>query len=327
MGGSQDSTYEYFPKQYLLLGGLETKYRTMHEKTADAVKEHLLFRPMAKGDPDILFSAKAYSRDGTRDKMSYEWESTHLTCFLGGMFGLGGKIFDRPEDVDVGKKLADGCVWAYESMPAGVMPESATLLPCKDPNDCHFDQTAWYAALDPNAEHRETAMEEYYIKLAEWKDKVEALKKEDTLRKQAEERTRQADDQKKIAAEAARTKVPEPSESVPSDLKEKDTIIIPASRSGAQKRDIVDEGRREAPTHATTSASNTEEEKAKKLQNSLDLNANSANVPGQKPMGELVLPPAPTKPATHQEYVDKRIQDERLPPGYLSLHDKRYILR
>lgn len=44
MGGSQDSAYEYFPKQYLLLGGLEPKYRTLHEKTVAAVKEWLLYR-------------------------------------------------------------------------------------------------------------------------------------------------------------------------------------------------------------------------------------------------------------------------------------------
>ncbi|KXX76377.1 Mannosyl-oligosaccharide 1,2-alpha-mannosidase IB [Madurella mycetomatis] len=176
MGGSQDSAYEYFPKQYLLLGGLEPKYRTMHEKVADAVKEYLLYRPMAKGDPDILFSAKAYSPDGTADRLSYEWEVTHLTCFIGGMFGLGGKVFDRPEDVEIAKKLTDGCVWAYDVMPTGIMPETATLVPCEKPDDCHWNQTAWYERLDPNPGHRESQMEDYYVRKAEWKKQVEELK-------------------------------------------------------------------------------------------------------------------------------------------------------
>ncbi|KAH6847271.1 glycosyl hydrolase family 47-domain-containing protein [Chaetomium sp. MPI-CAGE-AT-0009] len=316
MGGSQDSTYEYFPKQYLMLGGLENKYRTMHEKTVDGVNKHLLFRPMAEGDPDILFSAKGYTTDGTVEKMTYEWEVTHLTCFLGGMFGLGGKIFDRPEDVEIGKKLTDGCVWAYDSMPAGVMPEYGNLLPCKDRNDCHYDKAAWYAALDPSAESRETQMDEYYVKLADWKQQVKELKKEHALREHAEERKHQADAQMKVAAEAARTKLPEQSEGTLSDLKEKDTV--PASNP--QKRDAL--GDREAPSDATST-----EDKAKKLHSSLDFSSNGENGSDQKPMSELVLPPAPSKPATHQEYVEERIKSEGLPSGFVNIRDRRYILR
>jgi mannosyl-oligosaccharide alpha-1,2-mannosidase len=192
MGGSQDSAYEYFPKQYLLLGGLVPKYRTMHEKTVKAVKEYLLFRPMAEGDPDILFSAKAYSSDGTDKKLSYQYEVTHLTCFLGGMFGLGGKIFESPEDVEIGKKLAEGCVWAYDVMPTGIMPEYAQVLPCQDPKNCHYDEKVWYKALDPQADRREEELGEYYEKLEKWKAEVERLKKEHALQKQTAEEKRDA---------------------------------------------------------------------------------------------------------------------------------------
>jgi mannosyl-oligosaccharide alpha-1,2-mannosidase len=250
MGGSQDSTYEYFPKQYLMLGGLEPKYRTMHEKTADAVKEYLLFRPMAQGDPDILFSAKVTSTDGTAEKMSYEWETTHLTCFLGGTFGLGGKIFNRPEDVEIGKKLTDGCVWAYDVMPTGVMPEHGSLLPCKKPDDCHYDEAAWYAALDPTAAQREKEMEQYNVKLAEWKEEVKDLEKQHALQKKEAE----------------------------ADL----------NSPGSGSRD---------------------------------------DTPGQKPLGELTLPKKPTKPVTHLEYVTSRIKSEHIPSGFVSIRDKRYILR
>ena len=31
------------------------------------------------------------------------------------MLGIAGKIFNRPDDVKVGVKLADGCVWAYRN--------------------------------------------------------------------------------------------------------------------------------------------------------------------------------------------------------------------
>jgi mannosyl-oligosaccharide alpha-1,2-mannosidase len=250
MGGSQDSTYEYFPKQYLMLGGLESKYRTMHEKTADAVKEYLLFRPMAQGDPDILFSAKVTSTDGTAEKMSYEWVTTHLTCFLGGTFGLGGKIFNRPEDVEIGKKLTDGCVWAYDVMPTGIMPEHGSLLPCKNPDDCRYDEAAWYEALDPSAAQRKKETEEYYEKLAKWKVEVKDLEKQHAL-------------QKKEA------------EADPNS---------PGSGSGG-------------------------------------------DTSGQKPLGELILPEEPAKPVSHLEYVTSRIKKEHIPSGFVSIRDKRYILR
>jgi len=316
MGGSQDSTYEYFPKQYLMLGGLVSKYRTMHEKTVEGVKKYLLFRPMAEGDPDILFSAKAYSPDGTAEKMSYDWEVTHLTCFLGGMFGLGGKIFNSPEDVEIGKKLTEGCVWAYEVMPAGIMPEYASVLPCKDPNDCHYDQAAWYKSLDPEeAENRDKQMEEYHTRLATWKQKTEDLQKEEALQQQAAERKRQREAAKKAAEEEERRKRP-----VNSTLPGHAGTPAP----GVEKRDLVDG--REVPAH--TAADSGTEEKLRNLQNSLDPNSDEfGDASSQKPIAQIVFPPAPSKPRTHLEYVTDRIKKEHIPSGFVTISDRRYILR
>ncbi|KAL2019956.1 hypothetical protein VTK56DRAFT_9048 [Thermocarpiscus australiensis] len=327
MGASQDSAYEYFPKQYVLLGGLEPKYRTMHEKVADAVKQYLLFRPMAEGDPDVLFSAKAYSPDGTAEKLSYEWEVTHLTCFLGGMFGLGGKIFERPEDVEVAKRLTDGCVWAYDVMPTGIMPEYATVIPCKRPDDCRWNQTAWYEKLDPSAEYRESQIEEYYVKKAEWKAQVAELKEKAALQKEAEERKRREEAQRRADGEEEREKRPAQNASPPSE---------------SQKRDSLNDFGSQAVTNSRQDAavSTVDEAKVKKLESSLDLNSNSGrqgdtpsyqdghgDTSDQKPMGKIFIPPAPVKPLTHLEYVTDRIQKEHIPPGFVTLNDKRYILR
>lgn len=292
MGGNQDSTYEYFPKQYLMLGGLEPKYRTMHEKTADAVKEYLLFRPMAEGDPDILFSAKAYSSDGTTKKMTYEFEVTHLTCFLGGMFGLGGKIFNRPEDVEIGAKLADGCVWAYESMPAGVMPEHSFVVPCKDPANCHFDKTMWYRAIDPTSQAtRDQQMEDYKANMAKWKINVEKVKAENAL---VEERRR--------LAAAAPKRVDDETEAVGSE------------RSTLKAREVP--GYETAPKPGG------------KLQDIMDAASNDAmTVADQQPLADLDLPIEPLRPLTHLEYVEDRLKKDHMPPGFVSLRDKRYILR
>ena len=322
MGGSQDSTYEYFPKQYLMLGGLVPKYRTMHEKTVEGVKKYLLFRPMAEGDPDILFSAKAYSPDGTAEKMSYDWEVTHLTCFLGGMFGLGGKIFNSPEDVEIGKKLAEGCVWAYEVMPAGIMPEYASVLPCKDPNDCHYDQAAWYKSLDPEAENRDKQMEEYHTRLASWKQKTEDLQKEEALQQQAAEQKRQAAERKRQAEAAKKAAEEEERRKRPVNNTLPGHAGTPAP--GVEKRDLVDG--RDAPPHTATDSGT--EEKPRDLQNSLDPNSNEfGDASSQKPIAAIVFPPAPSKPRTHLEYVTDRIKKEHIPSGFVTLSDRRYILR
>ncbi len=131
----------------MLLGGLVPKYRTMHVKVVEATKKYLLYRPMIKDERDILFSAKVYSRDGSDEDLTSDYEATHLTCFLGGMFALGGRLFDRPEDIEIAKKLTDGCVWAYEIMPAGVMPEAAMMIPCKSITDCKWNETLWHQKL------------------------------------------------------------------------------------------------------------------------------------------------------------------------------------
>lgn len=193
MGGSQDSAYEYFPKQHLLLGGLEPKYRTLHEKTVAAVKKWLLFRPMVPDEPDILFSAKVRISSGIdmtlSERMTYEYEITHLTCFLGGMFGLGARIFDSPEDLEIGKRLTDGCVWAYSVMPSGIMPEYAHVAPCSNAENCQWNETLWTDEyLDPNPEWRVQQMENYHERLKLWEtEKQQALRTEAERLQAAEE--------------------------------------------------------------------------------------------------------------------------------------------
>ncbi|KAJ8104619.1 hypothetical protein OPT61_g10660 [Boeremia exigua] len=125
LGGMSDSTYEYLPKQWLLLGGQVEKYQAMYEWSMDVVKEHLLFRPMLPKEDDILYSGKfnVLSAKGDPFVGELEPENAHLTCFAGGMFGMGAKIFDRPEDLEIAKKLTEGCIYAYDMTATGIMPE------------------------------------------------------------------------------------------------------------------------------------------------------------------------------------------------------------
>lgn len=151
LGGLADSAYEYLPKEYALLGGLNDQYRTMYEKSTDAIKKYLLFRPMLPGKRDVLFIASATSKEPVTEKsdLKYKYEGTHLACFAGGMFALGAKLFGIEGDLDIAAKLTEGCVWAYESTTTGIMPESFEMLSCESLEPCEWNQTRYYDALDP----------------------------------------------------------------------------------------------------------------------------------------------------------------------------------
>lgn len=159
IGGQADSTYEYLPKEYMLLGGLEEKYRTMYETAAESTINHLLFRPMIPDEKrHILHAGLAKvveKKNPTDDKVDLRPEGTHLTCFAGAMFAIGAKIFDRKADMDIAWKLTDGCVWAYEATNTGIMPESYLAIPCPDVENCPWNETLWHEKLDPFGDLRE----------------------------------------------------------------------------------------------------------------------------------------------------------------------------
>lgn len=166
IGSMADSTYEYFPKEYALLGGLNPQYKTMYLDSMDVVREELLFRPMTKQNHDILFLAKknlSPKHKNPKKRRETIYEGTHLGCYAGGMFALGSKLFDIPSDMTIAEKLTNGCVWAYSSTPAGIMPEEFELVPCESMTSCKWDEKKWHKALDEHFEERMEAVETYNL--------------------------------------------------------------------------------------------------------------------------------------------------------------------
>lgn len=163
LGGSTDSTYEYYPKEHILLGGADPVYEDLYTNMISSVNKHLLFKPLAEGDPDILFVGNRLRVSGT-SLFQEDNEVSHLSCFAGGMYALGSRIFGRPADLDVAAKLTDGCVWAYNSTRTGVMPESFHIRRCpvqlkseNQPPKCHFD----FATVDEETtKHNKLRIEE-----------------------------------------------------------------------------------------------------------------------------------------------------------------------
>ncbi|EAW10457.1 glycoside hydrolase family 47 protein [Aspergillus clavatus NRRL 1] len=142
IGGMADSTYEYLPKEHMLLGAQTNQFQKMYAASMDSIKKYLLFRPMTKDGQDILFAGNVHTSVSTKIHPEPQWE--HLKCFFGGTVGIGAKVFDRPEELSIARKLTDGCIWAYDVMPTGIMPETLQVSPCQSMESCEWDEQQWY---------------------------------------------------------------------------------------------------------------------------------------------------------------------------------------
>jgi mannosyl-oligosaccharide alpha-1,2-mannosidase len=160
MGGMADSLYEYLPKQHLLLGGRTDQYRRLYEGAIKAAKKHIFFRPRTPQNQSILISGDA--RISSAGSIKLEPNGQHLACFAGGMVALGAKIFNRTDDMDVARKLVDGCVWAYDSMPTGIMPETFRMTACYDDDDCQWDVEKWHSAVK-NSQSTDYSTQQYDV--------------------------------------------------------------------------------------------------------------------------------------------------------------------
>ncbi|KAL6794644.1 glycoside hydrolase family 47 protein [Trichoderma sp. SZMC 28013] len=319
MGGGQDSAYEYFPKEYLLLGGLESKYQKLYEDTVEAINEWLLYRPMTDGDWDILFPAKVQTSGNPSDDLVATFEVTHLTCFIGGMYGLGGKIFGREKDLEIAKKLTDGCVWAYQSTVSGIMPEGSQVLPCPSLEKCAFNETLWYEKLDPAKDWRDK-------QVAEWEEKKAAFDKQQG----SKDPRKTSDKDKEAAGEALKETAQDHSESVGSPKAIHKRAAVPPPKSRADE-DVGSE----LPQSLKDKIGLKGDEQKKPAKSGVGIQREPGDpidsvleahrLPPQEPEEQQII--LPEKPETHEEFVKKHIADYGLAPGVLHITSRQYILR
>ena len=155
LGGNADSLYEYLPKMHVLLGGLEPVYEKMSRAFMRTATEHLFFRPMVPRGEDILISGNV--RVGPDDVPTLDPESEHLTCFIGGVMALAGRLFANDTDVETGARLAKGCAYVYKSFPTGIMPERYNMAVCPGPTamprTCRWDEAIWDAEKKKREEY------------------------------------------------------------------------------------------------------------------------------------------------------------------------------
>lgn len=315
LGGMSDSTYEYLPKQYLLLGGQVEKYRTMYEVSAEVMKEHLIFRPMLPNEDDILYSGKRYvpaQEPGEPFTSELEPEYAHLTCFAGGMFGMSAKIFDRPQDLDIAAKLTQGCVYAYNMTATGIMPEAFEGVACESQKECPWNQTLYHEILDPNHKNRqkqyEEAMENYEVKL-----KSASLLFDEQMRAYMEATAAPvpaATDAPLPAPVAKATAIPD------SVLDKRELADLAASRN---TKDL------DSPSDRSMQVGSGPADDAQEPPTAVRPDDEEPSPSRVRP----TFPPvwSPQVPLNHKEYVKTRLEEERLPIGVTKFKAREYILR
>ncbi|KAG6197073.1 hypothetical protein E4U10_000371 [Claviceps purpurea] len=337
MGGGQDSAYEYFGKEYLLLGGKESKYQKLYEDTVDGINKHLLFRPMIPDDWDIIFPARVGIKADTNVVPNIEYEVTHLTCFIGGMYALGGKLFGRQKDIEYAAKLTDGCVWAYQSTASGIMPESGYLVPCPTFKQCSFNETLWRQALDPLADSRDQ-------RILDW-EAIESGKQMEQREKRKAER--QKEDMVRVRTDRV-GKVVSAEHNTFSQTSFSSSHVAPEKTSALEKRSVIPVT--PSDPNLSTSRASDEEVNAVVAEKGLEYGATRSQTrnkqvpeakselsalkednprhsgPAKVPALKSHHSQRPRKPPTHQEFVEEQIQ-KGVPRGFSSVSSKQYILR
>ncbi|KAK8112108.1 glycoside hydrolase family 47 [Apiospora kogelbergensis] len=155
LGAMADSVFEYLPKMVALTGGLLPEYGELYTYATDTAKKHSFYRPLTPDNADILLAAAVHvnkNNDGNEIPMS-DYIGQHLVCFVGGMLAIGSKLLQRPDDLDIARKLTDGCIWTYNNMPHGIMPETFAMAPCPSKSGpCEWDEYGWKKAVLASAD-------------------------------------------------------------------------------------------------------------------------------------------------------------------------------
>ena len=319
---------------------------------------------MIPGNRDILFSGLVTTAGDPANDLKLTAEVEHLTCFIGGMVGMGAKIFGLEGDLELAQKLADGCVWAYESTPSGIMPEGATVLPCESAEQCTWNETAYWEFLDPMADTRDHVLEEYIenkaardaekAKLAEAAAKaeehrVDAQQAADIPPEQQEEDIAKYDEKIKLEAliDPTHTTEPAPTSHVVSLQKRqsspKDDLPMPITHNFqdavTQAKEDYKNGNDPGALKGVSSPPSVmvPQDKVymeKTLTTEAELRGMNTGRQAEIPQSEhsstfdaAEYLPDPLRPLSHKEFVETRIKQEALPPGFVTVRSRKYILR
>ncbi|KAE9368012.1 glycoside hydrolase family 47 protein [Stipitochalara longipes BDJ] len=183
LGGMSDSLYEYFPKHYLILGGLFSQPKQLYESFIEVAKQFLFFRFYNPSNLPVQASGDIRVLDGGNNHLIPRGQ--HLTCFTGGMVGLASRIFNRPQDLETAEELTQGCIWAYDAAPNHIAPELYTVIPCPKDGACDWADSVWHDVLKSNLGRNGEAVEKIIAERNLWKGIVSVDDRRYILRPEA----------------------------------------------------------------------------------------------------------------------------------------------
>lgn len=143
-GALADSYYEYLLKQHQLIGGATNQFANMYAQAVDKAQE-LMFTNLTYYPGRNLMTISGYNHPGRG--LAYELE--HLTCFAGGMLGLGSRLLDRPQDLVAGSDFTKTCYHVGASTASGLQPEKVNFF------DTHMPETILYENITAIIEDEE----------------------------------------------------------------------------------------------------------------------------------------------------------------------------
>jgi mannosyl-oligosaccharide alpha-1,2-mannosidase len=157
LGAEASSLHKSLPGAYALLGGKLPMYRRMYENATLTAAGHNLFRPMNSEGKDVLIfgAVRVVTADNGNQQIHLEPQMQYQSCFAGGMFALGGALFNIPNHQEIAHKLVDGCIWAHRVIPLGIMPESFDVVPCASLESCPWSESHWKQEVWKNANRLE----------------------------------------------------------------------------------------------------------------------------------------------------------------------------
>lgn len=126
-GAMADSYYEYLIKTVKLLGNSKAseQYKRIYEASVDAARKWLYY-PIETYDWSPPHAQAMMLGIGKREQSGQLiHEVEHLTCFVGGMLGLGSRLLDRERDMDDAERFTQTCYWLSAATPTGLQPEVA----------------------------------------------------------------------------------------------------------------------------------------------------------------------------------------------------------
>ncbi|KAK6347914.1 maturation of Asn-linked oligosaccharides protein [Orbilia javanica] len=167
-GAMGDSYYEYLIKMYAYDPQRFRRYMQRWIQAADSTMTYLTSVPTSAHASKMLFVGEySHSR-------AVALRGSHLACFIGGNFLLGGQLLDNMKYNIYGLKLVEGCRATYADTPSGIGPErfgwDPNLVPSSQKS--FFEKNGWYYGGEIDYRLRPEVIESYYHAWVVTKDDI-----------------------------------------------------------------------------------------------------------------------------------------------------------